>query len=98
MRGGRISGEENRERGDEEERKHSGDKDPVGEEAPEAESTETRSSSAPASSESDRHWNQDLSLSFNQNDINTIRLNAHDRGTEGEDALFQIRDCQIGNK
>lgn len=50
MRGGRISGEENRERGDEEERKHSGDKDPVGEEAPEAESTETRSSSAPASS------------------------------------------------
>lgn len=49
MRCGRISGEENRERGNEEKREHGRDEDPEREEA-----TKTRSTSG--SSRSNRHW------------------------------------------
>lgn len=40
VRSGRIGGEEDTERSNEEEGEHSGDEDPVGEEAPETETTE----------------------------------------------------------
>lgn len=62
VRGGWVGGEEDGERGDEEEGEHGGDEDPVREEAPQTESTETRPSSAPASSDCNRHWIQDPSF------------------------------------
>lgn len=55
LRSGRIGGEDNGERGDEEEGEHGGNEDPVREETPEAQSTDTRSPTAPASSDSGRH-------------------------------------------
>ena len=59
-RSGWIGGEENRERGYEEMGEHGRDEDPEGEEAPEIESTENRSSScsgsSSGSSDSYRHW------------------------------------------
>ena len=57
-----IRGEDDGESGDEEEREHGGDEDPVGEEAPErgTAGTET-SSSAAASSDGDRHCSEQAS-------------------------------------
>lgn len=60
LRSGGIGGEENGERGDEEEGEHGGNKDPVREETPEAQSTDTQSPTATASSDSDRHRIKDL--------------------------------------
>lgn len=78
VRGGRVGGEEDRERSNEEEGEHSGDEDPVGEEAPETETTEACSSaSASASTDGDRHLEQATTLlmrtSFNLQLLSSIQ-------------------------